>query len=89
MSRRLTRVILMPRIIWVRGYQNGRGVPQDDAEAIKWYLKAAEKGDAAARNNLGWMCQNGRGVPQDDAEAVKWYLKAAEQGNADARIIWV
>jgi hypothetical protein len=23
-------------------YQNGKGVPQDDAEAIRWYLKAAE-----------------------------------------------
>jgi hypothetical protein len=23
-------------------YQNGKGVPQDDAEAIRWYLKASE-----------------------------------------------
>ena len=35
-------------------YQNGEGVPQDDAEAIKWYLKAAEHGYTAAQNNLGW-----------------------------------
>jgi TPR repeat protein len=25
-------------------YQEGRGVPQDDAEAAKWFLKAAEQG---------------------------------------------
>ncbi len=27
-------------------YRQGRGVPQDDAEAMKWYRKAAEQGDA-------------------------------------------
>jgi len=36
-------------------YQNGEGVSQDDAEAIRWYLKAAEQGHADAQNNLGLM----------------------------------
>ena len=63
-------------------YENGRGVPQNDAEAVKWYRKAAEQGLASAQNNLGLMYANGRGVPQNDAEAVKWYRKAAEQGLA-------
>ena len=27
-------------------YANGRGVPENDAEAVKWYSKAAEQGDA-------------------------------------------
>ena len=31
-------------------YDEGHGVPQDDAEAIKWYLKAAEQGHADAQN---------------------------------------
>jgi TPR repeat protein len=57
-------------------YQNGKGVPQDDAEAIRWYLKAAEQGNADAQNNLGLMYQT---------EAIKWYLKAAEQGNTGAQ----
>jgi TPR repeat protein len=65
-------------------YQNGRGVIQDDVEAVKWYRKAAEQGYAIAEDNLGWMYQNGRGVVQDDAEAIKWYRKAAEQGYAIA-----
>ena len=26
-------------------YANGEGVPQDDAEAVKWYRKAAEQGN--------------------------------------------
>ena len=61
-------------------YHKGKGVPQDDAEAVKWYRKAAEQGNADAQNWLGWMYQNGKGVPPDDAEAVEWYRKAAEQG---------
>jgi DNA-binding CsgD family transcriptional regulator len=35
--------------------------------ALKWYTKAAEKGNAAAMVNLGHLYQAGRGVPQDDA----------------------
>ena len=52
-------------------YANGKGVPQDYAEAVKWYRRAAEQGDAYAQNNLGLMYANGKGVPQDYAEAVK------------------
>jgi len=55
------------------------------AEAVKWYRKAAEQGDADAQFNLGVMYDEGHGVLQDDAEAVKWYRKAAEQGNAKAQ----
>jgi TPR repeat protein len=31
----------------------------DYAEAVKWYRKAAEQGDADAENNLGWMYARG------------------------------
>ena len=62
-----------------------QGVPQDDAEAVKWYRKAAEQGVAKAQFNLGVMSYKGRGVPQDDADAVRWYRKAAEQGHASAQ----
>ena len=66
-------------------YANGRGVPQDDAEAIAWYRRSAEQGNAVAQSHLGLMYANGRGVPQDDAEAIAWYRRAAEQGNAVAQ----
>ena len=66
-------------------YEHGWGVPQDDAQAVKWWRKAAEQGHAAAQNNLGWAYQNGRGLQQDDAQAAEWYRKAAEQDNADAQ----
>ena len=61
-------------------YANGRGVLQDDFEAVHWYRRAADQGLAGAQFNLGVMYANGRGVPQDDAEAARWYRLAAEQG---------
>jgi TPR repeat protein len=63
-------------------YAGGRGVPQSDTEAVKWYRKAAEQGDAYGQASLGFMYSNGRGVPQSDAEALKWYRLATDQGNA-------
>src|SRR4030065_114035 len=66
-------------------YDNGQGVPQDHAEAAKWYRKAAEQGNAAAQFNLGLMYENGQGLRQDYAEAVEWYRKAAGQGYAAAQ----
>jgi TPR repeat protein len=58
---------------------------KDNADAEKWYRKAAERGFAEAQNNLGLMYVLGRGVPQDDSTAVKWFRKAAEQGYAPAQ----
>ena len=57
-------------------YDQGRGVPQDDAEAGIWLRKAAEQGHANAQFSLGMRCANGRSVQQDDAEAVTWFRKA-------------
>lgn len=65
-------------------YANGKGVPQDYVEAVKWLLLAANQGDARAQFNLGIMYHSGRGVPQDAAEAVKWYHLSASQGFAPA-----
>ena len=55
-------------------------MPEDDAEAVRWYQMAAEQGYARAQYNLGVMYADGEGVPEDDAEAVRWYQMAAEQG---------
>ena len=52
-------------------YAQGLGVPQDDAEAVRWYRLAAAQGNAGAQSYLGFMYDDGRGVPQDDAEAVR------------------
>ena len=65
-------------------YDDGTGVPKDDAEAAMWYHKAADQGDADAQNNLGVMYQNGEGVPENTVEAYKWFSLAAARGNKDA-----
>ena len=36
-------------------YDTGLGVPQDAAEAVRWFRLAAEQGHAEAQNNLGLM----------------------------------
>ena len=66
-------------------YDIGQGVPENDAEAVKWYRKTAEQGNSDAQNILGIMYNNGNGVRQDYAEAVKWYRKAADQGDVEAQ----
>ena len=47
-------------------------MPQDYAEAAKWFRKAAEQGDAKAQYNLGIMYAKGQGVPQDYVLAYMW-----------------
>ena len=44
------------------GYARQRqGVLEDDQEAVKWYRKAAEQGNASAQFNLADMYANGKG----------------------------
>ena len=65
-------------------YDEGKGVPQDDAEAVKWYRRAAEQGLADAQYNLGQMYRKGTGVPQDHVTAHMWLNLAAALGSRDA-----
>ena len=67
-------------------YAEGRGVAQDEAEAVRWYRQAAEQGHADAQFTLGSMYLDGRGVAQDEAEAVRWYLLAAKQEHLAAQV---
>ena len=60
-------------------YGNGQGVPQSYAEALKWFRKAANQGDAAAQFNLGLMYRMGQGVPQNYVLAHMWFNLAASQ----------
>lgn len=62
----------------------GEEVLQDYFEAVRWFRKAAEQGNADAQYYLGCCFEHGKGVPQDYSEAVRWYQTAAAQGNVDA-----
>ena len=67
-------------------YAEGKGVPQDYQEAVKWYRLAAAQGNTPAQYSLGLAYEKGQGVPQDYQEAVKWYRVAAAQGNEFAQV---
>ncbi len=53
-------------------YRKGEGVPQDYAEAVRWYRLAAEQGYASAQGSLGFMYSKGRGIPHADRPHGRW-----------------
>ncbi len=65
-------------------YYQGKGVPQDDQEAVRWYRQAADQGDAYAQNTLAYMYEHGRGVPRNYVRAYMWASLAAAQGIEDS-----
>ena len=58
---------------------------KDYKQALYWYTKAAEQGDADAQNMLGLMYANGEGVPKDSVLAYLWWNLAAAQGLKSAK----
>jgi uncharacterized protein len=61
-------------------YYGGQGVPQDCAEAVKWFRLAAERGDPNAQYALSLMYESGHGVSQDYIVAHTWFDLSAAQG---------
>lgn len=50
----------------------------------KWFLKAADAGDATGQYYVGYFYQEGLYVKKNTNQAVKYYEKAADQDNVDA-----
>ena len=65
-------------------YDKGLGLPQSDAEAVRWYTRAAEQGDVRAQYNLGLMYMNGQGVEPNLVLAYYWMSLSIAQGNVNA-----
>ncbi|CAG8514664.1 767_t:CDS:2, partial [Acaulospora colombiana] len=68
-------------------YEYGQlGCPVDPRQSIKYYSKAAEKGDPDAELALsGWYLTGSEGIlKQSDDEAYLWARKAADKGFAKA-----
>jgi TPR repeat protein len=59
-------------------------VPQNPAEAARYYRQAAEQGDAQAQLALARLYARGQGVPKDEFFAYVWYAVAAKAGNPAA-----
>jgi tetratricopeptide (TPR) repeat protein len=81
-------------------YENGNGVEQSIAQALKWYQLAAQQGQVDAQYKFGSALTNGdpnalflmgeayrtgNGVPKNQEEARKWLEQAAEKGLAEAQ----
>lgn len=54
---------------------------------MRWYLRAAEAGNAIAMHNIGFMNSEGQSVARDEAEAQRWYRRAAEAGHEGSRML--
>ena len=56
-----------------------------DVVAVKWYAKAARRGDSRAQFKLGEMYGEGAGVEQSDKRMMKWMVRAALSGCLEAQ----
>jgi len=62
------------------------GIPVNYPEALKFYERAAEKGNPVAENAVGAMYYYGTGVPLNEAKGTRYIQKAAEKGMARAQV---
>lgn len=69
-------------------YENGNGVPRDDAKAAELFKRAATSGSdgysTLGKVHYASALYQGKGVPRDEAEAMKWFRAAAAEGSKDA-----
>ena len=66
-------------------YEVGYGVPQNSAEAMKWFRRAADQGDYDGQSWVSVMYRDGKGVPIDFVRAYMWASLAA-QNTEHARV---
>jgi TPR repeat protein len=55
----------------------------DEAEAVKWYLRAAEHGYAPAQSSVAVFYFSGIGGEKNYSEAYKWLVLPAKGGVVD------
>ena len=69
-------------------YFYGRGVPEDEKQAMLWARRSADQGNLDAMFFVGTMFVFGDTIPKTvedpDLEAAKWLFEAASRGHADA-----
>jgi TPR repeat protein len=63
-------------------YLDGKGVPQNTSEAIRYLSLSAAAGSSLGQNNLGGLYRDGKGVPRDYTRASQWFGASASQGNS-------
>jgi len=65
----------------LKAIYEGDGVFDDPEVRLKWVQNAADKGDAKAMNELGFMYEQGNGVEYDPVRAAELYIAALETGD--------
>jgi TPR repeat protein len=63
-------------------YLDGKGVPQNTSEAVRYLSLSAAAGSSLGQNNLGGLYRDGKGVPRDYGRATQWFAASASQGNS-------
>ena len=67
-------------------YAWGHGVPADHAQALAWFRKSADQGNAHGQNGLGTLYERGWAVDKDFAQALNWFHRAADQGYPPSQV---
>lgn len=67
------------------GFMNvvGKGVPKNDAEAVRLFMQSAKAGYAKGMTSLGVCYLEGRGVPKSEKLAAAWFEKAGDAGDME------
>jgi hypothetical protein len=66
-------------------YAEGGEIKQNEAESVRWYRAAAERGDKDAQVSLGEALIAGRGTPVNYVEGHKWCELAAKQASPEGQ----
>ncbi len=64
-------------------YAEGLGTARDEAEALRWIRRAAERDYPLAQYVLGVAYEEGQGVPQDFVQAQFWFNLATDKLDAE------
>jgi len=67
-------------------YFGDKGIPVDYKEALKYYERAAEKGNPLAENAIGGIYYEGLGVPSDQKKGAEYIQRAANKGMTRAQV---
>ncbi|KAG0224390.1 hypothetical protein BGW41_005144 [Actinomortierella wolfii] len=68
-------------------YEEGRVTEQNNAEAFKWYLRAAVQGSTEAQVKVGTYILNGNGTGVNHGAAIYWTRRAAMKGDLRAQCV--
>jgi len=73
-------------------YDNGEGVAEDNAEAVRWFRLATDQGHDEARDRLAMLGDGDRidlfsgEVPEDDNEAIAWFQERANAVEHEGKV---